>query len=363
MSPQQGSGEKTEKATPKKRRDARERGQVLKSTEINTAFCCVIIFGFMLIFSETMIRQLGEMLYFYLGEGLLQGGNAQLNNKEIQNLFVNLLFYGARVLLPILLVALLAGLLINVLQVGFLFTTKALMPKLDRISPIKGFQRIFSLKTLIELLKCLIKITVLGIILYNDFKALLTQLPSLMGTEVYNSFTEILRIAFRLALKMTLALAIIAAFDFLFQWWNFEKELRMTKQEIKDEYKLMEGDPQIKGKIRQKQRQMSAQRMMAQVPSADVVITNPTHYAVALSYKQGESNAPVVVAKGQDYLAKKIKEIAAEHRIDLIENIELARSLYQFCEVGDEIPPEFYQAVADILVYVFRQKNKLKTNR
>jgi len=263
------------------------------------------------------------------------------------------------VLLPILFLALLCGLLINILQIGFLFTTKPLMPKLERISPIKGFKRIFSLKTLIELLKCLLKIIVMGLILYNDFKTLLTQFPALTGAEIYTTFLGILRIAFRLALKMTLALAIIAAFDYLFQWWNYEKELRMTKQEVKDEYKLTEGDPQIKGRIKQKQRQMSAMRMMQQVPSADVVITNPTHYAVALSYKQGENEAPVVVAKGQDHLARKIKELAKEHHIELVENKALARSLYQFCDIGDEIPAEFYQAVADILVYVYQQKNKL----
>ncbi|MCL2496580.1 MAG: EscU/YscU/HrcU family type III secretion system export apparatus switch protein, partial [Clostridiales bacterium] len=187
---------------------------------------------------------------------------------------------------------------------------------------------------------------------------LLTQLPALTGADIYTTFNGILRTAFTLALKMTLALAIIAAFDYLFQWWNYEKELRMSKQEVKDEYKLTDGDPQIKGRIRQKQRQMSAMRMMQQVPTADVVITNPTHYAVALSYKRDENEAPVLVAKGQDFLAKKIKELAQEHHIELVENKELARSLYQFCDIGAEIPPEFYQAVADILVYVYQQKNK-----
>ena len=359
MSPQQSSGEKTERATPKKRRDARERGQVLKSTEANTAFCCVIIFGFMLIFCDSMIRQLGQMLLFYLSDGLLQGANMLLTPQSAQLTLAHLLYLAAGVLLPILFLALLCGLLINILQIGFLFTTKPLMPKLERISPIKGFKRIFSLKTLIELLKCLLKIIVMGLILYNDFKTLLTQFPALTGAEIYTTFLGILRIAFRLALKMTLALAIIAAFDYLFQWWNYEKELRMTKQEVKDEYKLTEGDPQIKSRIKQKQRQMSAMRMMQQVPSADVVITNPTHYAVALSYKQGENEAPVVVAKGQDHLARKIKELAKEHHIELVENKALARSLYQFCDIGDEIPAEFYQAVADILVYVYQQKNKL----
>ena len=354
MSPESSSGERTERATPKKRRDARERGQVLKSTEVNTAFCCAIIFGFMFMFSETMVKQLGELTHFYLSDGLLAWSDIVLDQREIQTIFINLMLPLAAVLLPIMLAALLSGLLINILQVGFLFTTKPLMPKLERISPIKGFKRIFSVKTLSELFKALLKVTCLGLLLYNSFKSLLYQFPGFAGANIYAALVEILRMAFILALKMTLVLGIIALFDYLFQWWSFERELRMTKQEVKDEYKLTEGDPQIKGRIRAKQRQMSAQRMMQQVPSADVVITNPTHYAVALAYQQGVHEAPLLLAKGQDFLAQKIKEIAAEHGIEMVENVALARSLYQFCEIGSEIPAEFYQAVADILVYVYK---------
>ena len=358
MSPESTSGERTERATPKKRRDARERGQVLKSTEVNAAFCCAIIFGFMLLYRETLVLRLNELTYYHLGDSLLYFSGIALNPREIQAIFIALLLPLATLLLPILLTAVLAGLFANVAQVGFLFTTKPLMPKLERISPLKGFKRIFSVKTLSELLKSLIKVICLGWLLYKNFLALMYQFPGLTGANIGAALLEILRISFTLALKMTLVLAIIALFDYLFQWWSFEKELRMTKQEVKDEYKLTEGDPQVKGRIRSKQRQMSAQRMMAQVPTADVVITNPTHYAVALVYKQGENEAPLVLAKGQDFLARKIKEIAAEHGIEMVENIELARSLYQFCEVGSEIPTEFYQAVADILVYVYGIKNK-----
>jgi len=356
MSPASTSGERTERATPKKRRDARERGQVLKSTEVNSAFCCAVIFGFMLLYRETMLKQLSRLIYYYLGDGLLYWSGIVLSRRELQSIFISLLMSAAILLMPILLAALLSGLFINVVQVGFLFTTKPLLPKLERISPLKGFKRILSVKTLSELVKALIKVSCLGLLLYNNFRDLLYQFPAFTGLNISAIFPEILRISFSLALKMTLALAIIALFDYLFQWWNFEKELRMTKQEVKDEYKLTEGDPQIKGRIRQKQRQMSAQRMMRQVPEADVVITNPTHYAVALVYKQGEHEAPLVLAKGQDFLAQKIKEIAAEYNIQMVENVELARSLYQFCEVGAEIPTEFYQAVADILVYVYKIK-------
>ncbi|MCL1975542.1 MAG: flagellar biosynthesis protein FlhB [Firmicutes bacterium] len=359
MSPQPTAGERTERATPKKRRDARERGQVLKSTEVNSAFCCAIIFGFMLLYRETLIKQLNEFVYYRLGDGLLYYSGIALGPREIQGIFIGLLVPMAFILLPIMLTALLSGLLINIVQVGFLFTAKPLMPKLERISPLKGFKRIFSVKTLSELAKSLIKVICLGWLLYKNFQTLMQQFPAFTGANIGLAFLEILRMAFVLALKMTLVLAIIALFDYLFQWWSFEKELRMTKQEVKDEYKLTEGNPLIKSHIRQKQRQMSAQRMMQQVPSADVVITNPIHYAVALAYKQGEHAAPLVLAKGQDHLARKIKEVAAKHHIVMVENVELARSLYQFCEVGAEIPTEFYQAVADILVYVYSLKNKL----
>ena len=363
MSPQSSAGEKTERATPKKRREARERGQVLKSTEVNAAFCCAIIFGFMLIFSGPLVRQLGELIYYSLGDGLLYWSGLVLDARQTQAILISLMLPMAAILLPILLTALLAGLLINIVQVGFLFTTKPLLPKLERISPLKGFKRIFSVKTLSELVKALVKVTCLGLLLYNNYQALLYQFPAFTGVNIAAAIPQILRMSFILALKMTVALAIIALFDYLFQWWSFEKELRMTKQEVKDEYKLTEGDPQIKGRIRAKQRQMSAQRMMQQVPAADVVITNPTHYAVALAYKQETHAAPLVLAKGQDFLARKIKEIAAEHNIEMVENAGLARSLYQFCEVGAEIPAEFYQAVADILVYVYNVRGRRPEDR
>ena len=169
-----------------------------------------------------------------------------------------------------------------------------------------------------------------------------------------------MRTAFLMALKMCIAMIFIAVADFLYTWWKHEKDLKMTKQEVKDEYKMMEGDPKIKGKIRQKQMQMSAMRMMQQVPEADVVITNPTHFAVALAYNEKEYPAPTVIAKGQDYIALKIREVAMEHDIQIVENPPLAQSLFAMCEVNDEIPEDLYQAVADILVFVYRQKGKIR---
>jgi flagellar biosynthetic protein FlhB len=350
------SGEKTEKATPKKRRDARERGQVLKSTEVNTAFCCIVMFTLLLLIWPSVTVQMADVFTDFLSPSLLSRGG-ELSQQTAIIVFTRAAVSVGKIMLPIMGTALAAGIVINLLQVGFLFTTKTLSPKLDRISPLKGFSRIFSTRTLTELVKSILKVTVMGYIAYTSYRALLTEFPNYIGADIYDMFLGMTNTAFMIALKMAAAFALIAAGDYLFQWWKFEKDMRMTKQEVKDEYKMTEGDPQIKGKIRQKQRQMSAMRMMAQVPTADVVITNPTHFAVALKYEDGVSDAPVVVAKGQDFIARKIKQTAAEHGIEIVENKMLARALCESCELGDVIPQEFYQVVADILVYVYRKKH------
>lgn len=262
------------------------------------------------------------------------------------------------IMAPILLAAFISALVFNVLQVGFNFSTKALAPKMDRISMIAGFKRLFSTKTLIELLKSIIKITILGVVSYNEYKRHIEEFPMLMGQEMRFSIQSFVTIILNVAFKLAIALAIFAPFDYLFQRWKHEKDLMMTKQEVKDEYKLTEGNPQIKSKIAQKQRQISSMRMIQAVQNADVVITNPTQYAIALSYKEKNTNAPLVIAKGKDHLAKKIREKAKEYNIEIVENKPLAQALYFYCEVGDEVPEDLYKAVAEILAYVYRLKKK-----
>lgn len=353
----QGADNKTEKATPKKRREAREQGQVLKSTEVNTAFSGIVMLGLMIVLWPVYTNQLLRLFTDYLGSSVMDAANYEMSAGVVEGLFRESMLSMVRILLPIMGCAMLVGLISNLGQVGFLFTTKTIKPKLERISPIKGFQRIFSFRTVTELLKSILKIVLLGYIFYSEYRKIMPKFPYLIELDLYNAFLEIMDIALSIALKMSVVLGIIAGFDYIYQWWKYEKDIMMTKQEIKDEYKLMEGDPKIKGQIRQKQRQMSASRMMERVPSADVVITNPTHYAIALKYEEGVSSAPVVIAKGKDYVAKKIKEKAHEYRIEIVENKPLAQALYSLCEIDDEIPAEFYQAVADILVFVYRQKN------
>lgn len=262
------------------------------------------------------------------------------------------------VLLPIFAAAMLCGLLFNYVQVGFLFTSKGLTPKLDRINMISGFKRIFSKQAVAQLVKALIKIAVLGIVAYSSYKKHMNELPNTMGLSVPDAALYMSQMIFSVARNISLVLLILGPADLFYEWRKREKELMMTKQELRDEYKLTEGDPQIKGRIRRKQREMSSHRMMQAVSTADVVVTNPTHYAVALKYDEAKNKAPVVVAKGRDYLARKIKEKAQQEKITIMENVTLARALYAACDIDDEVPEELYQAVAEILAYVYKLKNK-----
>ena len=353
-------GEKTEKATPKKRKDAREKGQVKKSVEVNTTFCSFVMFGLLYLIWPWYTDKLLEVFKSFLGTQAIVPMSENVGVNEFMRTLPRMMTSVLGVIFPVLGAALIAGIAVNILQTGFLFTTKTLGMKLNRISPISGFKRMFSTRTLVDLLKSLLKIALCGYIAYSDYRNLLNEFPTYVGRDVYSTFIQVMRTAFLIALKMCLAMIFIALADYLYQWWKYEKDLRMTKQEVKDEYKMMEGDPQIKGKIRAKQRQMSAMRMMSRVPEADVVITNPTHYAVALKYDEAISSAPVVIAKGQDYIARKIKEIAQEYNVQIVENQPLAQSLYALCEIDDEIPADLYQAVADILVFVYRQKGKIR---
>jgi len=353
-------GEKTEKATAKKRRDARRKGQVRRSTEVNTAFCATLMFGLLFLIWPTFVEQLKEMFTEHLSTQSIMMASRGLNHDEIMGLFVRVLLGFFGVMFPILGVALVSGIVANVLQIGFMFTTETMKVKLSKINPISGFKQMFSPRKLVDLVKNLLKIFLVGFVAYSDYMSLREKFGSYVGQDIYISFVDIMRTAFLMALKMCIVMVFIAVADFLYQWWKYEKDLKMTKQEVKDEHKMMEGDPKIKGKIRQKQMQMSAMRMMQQVPEADVVITNPTHYAVALAYREKEHSAPTVVAKGQDYVAQKIRKVAMEHDIQIVENPPLAQSLFAMCEVNDEIPDELFQAVADVLVFVYRQKGRIR---
>jgi flagellar biosynthetic protein FlhB len=255
---------------------------------------------------------------------------------------------------PVLVAAVIVALLVNFLQTGLLFSAKAAKPKFNRISPLQGFKRIFSSRSLMQLGASIVKTVVLGLIAYTEIEQNLGFFSNMMGGDVIEMAGQMISIMMGMAFKVGIALAIIAGFDYVYQWWKYEKDLRMTKQEVKDEHKRIEGDPQVKSRIRQKQRQIGLARMMQMLEEADVVITNPTHFAVALTYEEGKDAAPVVVAKGKDLVALRIREQAVAYNIVIVENKPVARALYAACEIGEAIPAQMYQAVAEILAYLYR---------
>jgi len=352
---QEGSGgERTEKATPKRRKEARERGQVRKSNELVTALMMLMLFGALRMLGPGMWERMANFLRAGLTGQLFMGD--ALEAGEVPRLFAISSMELAWIMLPLLGVAFVGAAGANLLQVGFLFSSKALAPKMDRLNPLKGLKRIFSVSTLYELLKSIVKIIIIGFVAYGRYTAAMERFGKAVWQAPTVAAEVILLLITDLGLSVGLALLIMSGLDYFYQWWRYEKDLRMTKYEIKLEYKQQEGDPQIKGRIKQKQRQIAMMRMMQAVPEADVVITNPTHYAVALKYDEGKAAAPIVTAKGQDYLAQRIKQIAKENGVELVENKSVAHGLYKMCEIGSEVPFELYQAVAEILAYVYKLK-------
>ncbi len=259
---------------------------------------------------------------------------------------------------PVCAIAMLLGIIPTVAQTRGLFTMKALKPKFSRLNPLEGIKKLFSMQAIVGILKGLIEVIVIAYMIYDEISGRMPVILSLMDTGLMQGLAYIGLSVFDMVMLICILLVFVAAGDFLFQWWQFEKKLKMSKQEVKEEFKQMEGDPQVKSKIKQRQQQMAQSRMMQEVPSADVIIRNPTHYAVALRYDQDKNRAPEVIAKGKDYLAMKIVEIAEKNDIMCVEDPPLARSLYADVDIGREIPFELYNAVAEILTVVYREKKK-----
>ncbi|MDR2670501.1 MAG: flagellar biosynthesis protein FlhB [Oscillospiraceae bacterium] len=350
MAPPGASGEKTERATPKKREETRKKGQVLKSTEVNTAVTMVAMFAALSLFGVSIFQSMAEMLTDYLGTRL----GEKLTPQNVSLVFDDAIFTLLRAAMPLLLVAVAAGVVINLVQVGFLLTGATLRPKFSKLNPLQGMKRIFSMRSLVEMIKAVLKIALVGFVVYSEYKRQFLIFPNLTDYGVDRSGREIFSLCLGVGFRAAVALVGIGVADYMFQWFDFEKNLRMTKQEVKDEYKMIEGDPQIKGKIKQKQREMAAMRMMRAVPEADVVITNPTHYAVAIKYDEAVASAPVVLAKGADKMALRIREKARLSGVQIVENKPVARALYETVEVGRQIPAALFQAVAEILARVYQ---------
>ncbi|GGK13639.1 flagellar biosynthetic protein FlhB [Caldalkalibacillus thermarum] len=347
--------EKTEKATPRKREEVRRKGQVAKSSEVPTALILLFVF-IVLYFTGDWIVTRFKTLYV---KSLTQYIHQEVTSQMVPIIFRELSLEAAKLAAPVMLAALAAGLLGNYIQVGFLFSTDPLQMKLERINPLKGFKRIFSTRALVELLKSLIKITLIGTVVFTLLMHRREEIFQLSQASLGSTIALLGRYTFQIGLSVALILLFLSLLDYLYQKYEFEKNIRMSKQEVKDEHKRMEGDPLIRSKIRERQRQMAARRMMQQVPLADVILTNPTHYAVALKYDADQMDAPQVVAKGTGLVALKIKEIGEEHDVTIVENKLLARALYEQVEIGEEIPEHLFQAVAEVLAYVYRLKGKV----
>jgi len=351
-----GGGEKTEKATPRKKEKAREEGQVAKSNEITTTFMLVIMFASIKILGpdiiDRTIRLMEDITKLF--------GTTEMTSEFTKNLMQHVLVQGAFMIVPLCMISFVVAFLANVFQVGWKPNMKPLQPKLSNISPISGLKRMFSLKTVVELIKSIIKIGIIIIIVYFSLREYENLIFLFYELPVLETYGLIMGLALDLGIRIGMFFMLVAVIDFIYQKFSLAKKLKMSKQEIKDEYKLSEGNPEIKSKIKQRMREASMRRMMQDLPKADVVITNPTHFAVAIKYDEQTFGAPYVLAKGGDIMAGRIKAKASELNIQIVENKPLARTLYYTVEIGDEVPPELYQTVAEVLAFVYNLKNSQK---
>jgi flagellar biosynthetic protein FlhB len=348
--PEESFQEKTEQATPRRREEARRKGQVARSNELSAV--AILLTGLL------GLSLLGTYMYEHLRaftiEMLTSGFAIQLDTTSVRPYLLRWGAVSVQIAAPLMGLLALVALLVNYAQVGVVFTGEPLLPKLSRVSPLSGLQRIFSGHGLVELAKGLFKIGVVGYVTYLTIVAEAPQFVNFADMGVGQIFILGGEMVLRLGYRIGFLLLVMAALDYGFQRWEYERNLRMTHQEVREELKQQEGDPLIRARVRSLQREMSRRRMMSDVPKADVVVTNPTHIAVALRYAPDEMAAPVVVAKGQRLVAERIKELAREHGIPLVENKPLAQALFKAVHIGGQIPEELFRAVAEVLAFVFQ---------
>ncbi len=358
MAEEQSGQEKTEEPTARRLQDARKKGDVGKSMEIPSA--AVLLFGLLTIYllSGYMLENCLSILRHYLGNlhsiMIIPGNMIMLTVESMR--------YLALLTGPLMAVIFITALVANYAQVGFLFTTEKMIPKYEKIDPLKGFARMFSMQTFANTVKSIAKLVIVGYVAYREVMNNLMNLVPLMDMEPYSILVFYARVSFWIFLKAALIIAVLAVFDYAFQRWQFMKKMKMTKQEVKEEAKMTEGDPHVKGRIRSIQMEMARKRMMSEVPKADVIITNPTRLAIALTYEPTTMAAPKVIAKGAGVIAKRIKEVAREHGIPVIEDKPLARELFKTVDIDEHIPENLFQAVAEILAYVYGIKKKKRAS-
>lgn len=348
---------KTEKATPKKREDERKKGNIFQSADVVSALSVLAVF-------EVAKLALPYAYRYYCNLYLQFAAYGKTVQTLGEDFALEILRRAAAAVLliaaPTMAASVLTAIIATGAQTKFKFSREHIKFKMSNISPIQGIRRLFSIRSVVELLKSIVKAVIIGYIIYAQIKGICNQCIAMMSEDVMQASIAVLSDLMDMVIQISAVFLGMAAFDYLYQWWEYERSIRMTKQEIKEEYKQLEGDPEIKGRIRQQQRSLAKNRMMQQVPKADVVVRNPTHFAVALRYDPRKDNAPVVLAKGQDYLALRIVKIAEQCHIPMKEDRPLARALYVSAEVNMEIPPEFYNALAEIMAWVYQMKKETR---
>lgn len=349
--------EKTEQPTGKKLSDAREKGQVPKSVEVNSAV--MLLFGLLTlaVVGTGMMHKLSALTVTVLRSA----HQVDLTVSSVHHYFVLGMMFLGLVLGPVLFALMVLGIATNIAQVGFMFTLEPLQPKFSKLNPLTGISKVMiSKRSLVELVKGLAKIGIVALVAYLAIEKLIGDSVSLMDSEPAAIMGFVATSSFVVGLKICAAFLVVALFDLAFQRYDFIQQQRMTKEEVKEENKQAEGDPMVKGRIRSIQRQLARRRMMQDVPKADVIITNPTHYAVALKYDPVKMGAPTVVAKGMNVIALKIREVGKEHNVPIMEDRPLARALYKSVEIGEQIPESLFKAVAEILAYIFRVRDSAR---
>lgn len=353
-------GEKTEKASPKKREDERKKGNIFQSKDVTTIVSLLAAFFTMQFFTASFLEQV-QLNY---ANQMRRALTAQaLGAEDMMALIREGFLLFAQTILPALAVMALVSVVAVGAQTRFLFSYEQIKFKFERIDPLRGFRRLFSLRSLVELVKSILKITLLTWLLYGNVRKVVALLPAMIDWDINQAAAYTGGEIMSLIVSVGIAFGAVAAADFLYQWWEYERNIRMTKQEVKDEYKQMEGNPEVKSARRQKQREFAMNRMMQKVKEADVVVRNPTHFAVALKYTIDVDPAPMILAKGQDLVALKIVEEAEKHGVATVENKPLARGLYEAGNIEDLIPAEFYQPVAELLAWLYSTKEKEKHKR
>lgn len=351
------SGEKTEKATPKKRRDQRKEGNVFQSKDVVTVVSLFGSFYILKLLFPKIYETVRAFMIDFIG---FAGTVTDTSQGKINEIGMMVVMAIVQTILPLLLVTGALAVIATGVQTKFLVSGKSVRPQFNRLNPISGIKKLFSLQNMVELIKSILKIIILIAVIYNIIIDDMVQVVRTMDMDITLSGAYMLQMVMTLVLRICIAFLAIAALDFLYQWWEYERKLKMSKQEVKEEFKQTEGNPEIKSRIRNIQNQRARERMMQAVPNADVVIRNPTHFAVALKYDADSYGAPIVLAKGQDELALRIVRVAEESGVAVVENPPLARGIYASTNLSQEIPQEFYGAVAEVLVYVYKMNNKME---